>query len=163
MNLNNLLEEITSPEAKKKFKELVKKYHPDVGGSTETTKKINIAKDKGDRALLRLYKELTGKKIKKEKSELINLLKQYTKWVEKVEDFIGGAEGGEKLAQLVNISIVDGGDGENVTIEIKTNDGTTYNMFNVEEKYPREAVFVGALFKKTLEILTKHYGEDWWK
>jgi len=49
---------LESPEAKKMYRELSKKFHPDKSGNVETQKKINIAKDKGDTALAKLYKEL---------------------------------------------------------------------------------------------------------
>tara|TARA_Y100000310_G_scaffold345026_1_gene461254 strand:- start:81 stop:884 length:804 start_codon:yes stop_codon:yes gene_type:complete len=58
----NILEALSSQEAKKKFRELIKKYHPDIGGDDKTTKRITAAKDSGDNALIALYRELTGKK-----------------------------------------------------------------------------------------------------
>lgn len=64
-----ILESLSSQEAKKKFRELVKKYHPDVGGSTKTTKRITAAKDSGDNALIALHRELTGRKPKEEKEQ----------------------------------------------------------------------------------------------
>ena len=59
MTLNEML---VSPEAKKMYKELSQKHHPDKGGDMEVQKKINAAKDKGDIYLKNLYKELTKKK-----------------------------------------------------------------------------------------------------
>jgi DnaJ-class molecular chaperone len=55
-------EELKSKEAIKKWRELVKKYHSDVNQKNEINiKVINNAKDEGDKALLKPYKELMGK------------------------------------------------------------------------------------------------------
>ena len=60
----NILESLSSPESRRKFRELVKSYHPDTGHKDDNViKKINDAKDKGDAAIDRLYAELiSGKK-----------------------------------------------------------------------------------------------------
>lgn len=63
------LEAISSPEAKAKFREMVKKYHPDnkETGNNDKMVKINSAEEKGDRAIDALYDELVGgKKSEKE-------------------------------------------------------------------------------------------------
>jgi len=56
------LEAISNPESKKKFIEMIKKYHPDVGGDIKIAQKINNAKDRGDEAVDKLYAELIGRK-----------------------------------------------------------------------------------------------------
>jgi hypothetical protein len=63
MDRNMTLKEmLSSPEAKKMYRELAKKYHPDFpGGSASKMKDINKAKDEGDYYLKKLYKELTRK------------------------------------------------------------------------------------------------------
>ena len=60
-----LLLELTA-ENKIKFRELVKKYHPDRGGDTETAKRIINAKD-SDEAVESLYRELILGKTEQEK------------------------------------------------------------------------------------------------
>lgn len=61
---NILLEEL-SAENKKKFRELARKYHPDVGGDEEIAKRINNAKESDER-VEELYRELILNKAPKE-------------------------------------------------------------------------------------------------
>lgn len=64
MKLKNIYEELSSPIAKEKYRKLVKKYHPDMPqGNQNVVRKINNAKDAGDKELLTLYQKLTGKKV----------------------------------------------------------------------------------------------------
>ena len=57
---------LETPEAKKMYRELSMKHHPDRGGSTEMMRKINAARGgkdvAGDAAMKRLYRELETKK-----------------------------------------------------------------------------------------------------
>ncbi len=55
MTLQEMLE---TPEAKKMYRELAKKYHPDSGGDIKIMQKINSAKQDGDASMKRLYAEL---------------------------------------------------------------------------------------------------------
>ena len=155
MNLNNLLEEITSPEAKKKFRELLKKYHPDIGGSTETTKKIVQARHEGEDAIFKLYKELTGKKIKKPKEKvkkeiITELLKKYVKWADEVEDIFGA----DYIARYVFILVSVDKDLGKVTIELRDKSGSQY-IFDVAKKYPTKTSFVGAMMEKLLKFVQR--------
>lgn len=65
MNMN----EATSPEAKKKFREMVKMYHPDSSDvkDEEKIKHLNRIKDK-DEEILKFYDELKG--IKKPEKKM---------------------------------------------------------------------------------------------
>ena len=59
MTLQEMLE---TPEAKRMYRELAMKYHPDKGGSTKTMRKINAAKQAGDVAMKRIYRDIKGGK-----------------------------------------------------------------------------------------------------
>lgn len=60
----NIFEELTDKENKKKWRELVRKYHPDnkETGNEKIMKKVNNAYEKGDRVFERLVAELKGEK-----------------------------------------------------------------------------------------------------
>jgi hypothetical protein len=62
----SLEEMLQSPEAKKMYRELSLKYHPDRGGDAKIMRRINTAKGGlkgiGDERIRRLYNELEGKK-----------------------------------------------------------------------------------------------------
>lgn len=92
-----LLEMLSRPEVKAMYKELVKKYHPDLGGDQEIMKKINIAKDKGDEEMMKLFKKLKGEKTKEEpKYSDIGLdniksdMKKYSNWAREIENEFNG-------------------------------------------------------------------------
>lgn len=72
--MKNIIESLDTPEAKQKWRELVKKYHTDLNhGTEETIKRINVAKDNGDEAINDLYDELiNGKKRKEQKQQYDN-------------------------------------------------------------------------------------------
>ena len=61
-----ILEELSKEDAKRKYRELVLKYHSDRSKDIDDDiiKRINNAKDEGDDALNRIYDELTNKKTK---------------------------------------------------------------------------------------------------
>ena len=76
--INYILTEELSAKNKKKFRELISKYHPDKGGDLETSKRVISAKS-SDKAVEDLYKELiTGKKEKPKQTE-----KPKEKWQER--------------------------------------------------------------------------------
>ena len=91
-----LVEMLSRPEIKVMYKELVKKYHPDVGGNPEVMKRINIAKDVGDEAMRHIYNELIKKENKKEEKDYFNdltkttkeKLKKYSKWANWIMNYI---------------------------------------------------------------------------
>jgi len=58
-------ESLTTKEAKAKWIEMVKKYHPDnkETGSHDKMIKVNDAEEKGDDAVNKLYDDLIGKKV----------------------------------------------------------------------------------------------------
>jgi DnaJ-class molecular chaperone len=85
-----LKEMLTSPEAKKMYRELVLKYHPDSkSGNEDLMKQINAAKDKNDYELKKLYKELIKTKEKEENYSDINNKKNmryYSNLARSIED-----------------------------------------------------------------------------
>ena len=77
-----LQEMLATQEARNYYKELVKKYHPDKGGDVEKMKRINAAKDVGDEALRKIYRELN----QKEKSKVYDdtnddYFKKISEWI----------------------------------------------------------------------------------
>lgn len=89
-----LEEMLASPEVKAMYKELVKKYHPDVGGDQEVMKRVNNAKDKGDDEIIDLYNQLVmGGKFEKAKEpkysdmglgEVKKDLSKYSAWAKEI-------------------------------------------------------------------------------
>jgi len=61
-----IVEELSKKDNKKKFRELVMKYHPDKGGDDKIMKRLNTAADDGDYAFEQLRDELVGKKKPKD-------------------------------------------------------------------------------------------------
>lgn len=105
MTVHSLLEELRSQEAKKKFRELIMKYHPDKGGDEEITKKLNVAKDKGDYALWDLYDELTGKKKPAQKKTTYKKQEEgWWQWSEQDEDRLR-EDLGEIFGEFIEFSI----------------------------------------------------------
>jgi len=136
-----IYEELKTIDAKKKFRELVKSYHPDIGGKIETMKKINVAKDVGDKALLKVYKELKEKKPEKKENDS-TLLKKYYKWAEEVEYEIS-----KKLRHKAPSIRVERRNGSiNVFIQLKVM--RTFYLFDVQKKYKDEESFKEAIREK---------------
>jgi DnaJ-class molecular chaperone len=88
-----LQEMLNTPEAKKMYRELAMKHHPDRGGKASIMKKINAAKIIGDDAIKRIYGELKGGRKEKSyddtKKEPISF--NYQEVMEKTLDIIKDA------------------------------------------------------------------------
>lgn len=92
-----LYEELKDQDAKDKYRELSKKYHPDIGGDIEIMKKVTDAKDKGDIAMRQLYSKLIKKKVKEKVKEekpyvdqmLKDAYKKFDKWAYEIEQELG--------------------------------------------------------------------------
>ena len=84
MNIDEMLK---TQEAKKEYRELVLKYHSDRNPEDdEIIRKINNAKDDGDEALHKIYKELTQRikngPIVKEGTDI----KTINKWTDEIQN-----------------------------------------------------------------------------
>jgi curved DNA-binding protein CbpA len=99
MKLN---EALYTQEAKKKWRELVMKYHPDTGSKDEEKiKRINNAKDEGDDAINKLYDEIVNGKTSKKyepyfKAKQENNYEQDKSAYERYQDFMKGRENKEE-------------------------------------------------------------------
>jgi len=85
-----LIEELKSLEAKRKYRELAMKFHPDKTGNGDIMKKINQAKDNGDKELFKIYSELlkvrkTQETKKTKISSMFDLVKYY-KWAKIIQN-----------------------------------------------------------------------------
>jgi len=81
-----LFEELIKPENKKKFRELVKKYHPDnkETGNEEISKKLNVAKGKGDATFEKVYSELINKKPNSDIGKYG--IEKYKEWLKELKE-----------------------------------------------------------------------------
>jgi DnaJ-class molecular chaperone len=110
-----LHEMLSSPEAKRMYRELATKYHPDkTSGNEEIMKKINAAKDKGDDFMKELYskyeyKDFSSKegrssiKKMKEYSNFAFMVEKILKDIIKVPVFISTRREGDKFSYAINL------------------------------------------------------------
>jgi hypothetical protein len=131
MKINNIIAEELSKETQNKFRDLIKKLHPDKGGSTKEAQELIRAKEKEDEGyILSLHKKLFDTK----KDNKINLA-TYQKWA-------------QRFASVKNlISIVKKINNE-ITVEyIKRTSANKYperaTLFNAE-KFKTENEFIRA-------------------
>jgi len=73
-------EELKSEDAKRMYRVLSKKFHPDLKGNVSKMKEINVAKDVGDTAIKKLYDKLIN--VKKTN----DLIKDIRNWMDKIQD-----------------------------------------------------------------------------
>ena len=65
-----ILETLQTAQAKKEYRELVQKYHSDVGGDHDIMVDINSAKDAGDEELHKIYQRLMAQKRQQIKPDI---------------------------------------------------------------------------------------------
>jgi len=77
-----ILEALQTIQAKKEYRELVQKYHSDIGGDHETIVDINNAKDIGDDELHKIYQRLMVQK--RQQSIKPDNKKQMREWLDNI-------------------------------------------------------------------------------
>ncbi len=77
-----ILETLQTAQAKKEYRELVQKYHSDVGGDHEIMVDINSAKDAGDEELHKIYQRLMAQKRQQIKPDINR--KQMQEWLDDI-------------------------------------------------------------------------------
>lgn len=75
-----ILETLQTAQAKKEYRELVQKYHSDVGGDHDIMVDINSAKDAGDEELHKIYQRLMAQKRQQIKPDINR--KQMQEWLD---------------------------------------------------------------------------------
>jgi len=75
-----ILESLKTLQAKKEYRELVQKYHSDIGGNHEIMVDINSAKDAGDEELHKIYQRLIVQK--RQQSIKPDNKKQIQEWLD---------------------------------------------------------------------------------
>jgi len=77
-----ILETLQTTQAKKEYRELVQKYHSDIGGDHDTMVDINNAKDEGDEELHKIYQRLMTQKRQQSKPNINK--KQLQDWLDTI-------------------------------------------------------------------------------
>lgn len=77
-----IVEALQTVQAKKEYRELVQKYHSDIGGDHDTMVDINNAKDEGDEELHKIYQRLMAQKRQQSKPDINK--KQMQGWLDEI-------------------------------------------------------------------------------
>lgn len=77
-----IVETLQTIQAKKEYRELVQKYHSDIGGDHDTMVDINNAKDEGDEELHKIYQRLMAQKRQQSKPSINK--KQMQGWLDDI-------------------------------------------------------------------------------
>ena len=135
MTLKEMLE---TKEAKRMYRELAQKYHPDKGGSKTIMTKINTAKDSGDYAMKKLYNQLLNK-AKEEKKEFSGNLKKYAEWAIQAanklsnENMVYTFFARKQADDSINVDVI--------VIFPSKGKQKRFTVFNIEKEKTKEAFF----------------------
>lgn len=134
-------ESLKKEENRKKFRELVMKYHPDKGGDNSIMARINASKV-SDEVFERLYNELSGKAVVKSSTE--KRIKNFAEY-EKVFDSINTYLEREGKPEVFYVIFSDG----RVTFSLHDR---RFTMFNIDKFASKEE-----LAKKAYEKIQEEF------